>query len=223
METRFLSVLSIILFRVFFCKQTPLLKLGEVHFERRTTFLLVETNFIRYFLKWKQLFRIAETYFSISFTQLLQMDFLPSGNSAISLLVETIIGIRRKQFLEKELILAGGKLIFWIVQNIFFLSIFRRQLQDFFPSSGNVFFKEILISAQLKRILELKKAVNKKILFPIDKNSDSTSQNQGFVKKISFHYAESCYHRQKYLKKLVKNVFQQQERSYPIKNGFTLI
>ena len=35
-----------------------------------------------------------------------------------------------------------------------------------------------------------KKAVNKRILFPIDRNSDSTSQNEGFVKKIRFHYAE---------------------------------
>ena len=34
-----------------------------------------------------------------------------------------------------------------------------------------------------------KRAVNKIILFPIDINSDSTSQNEGFVKKIRFHYA----------------------------------
>ena len=36
-----------------------------------------------------------------------------------------------------------------------------------------------------------KKAVNKRILFPIDKNSDSTSQNEGFVKKIRFHYTKN--------------------------------
>ena len=35
-----------------------------------------------------------------------------------------------------------------------------------------------------------KKAVNKTILFQIDKNSDSTSLNEGFVKKVRFHYAE---------------------------------
>ena len=35
-----------------------------------------------------------------------------------------------------------------------------------------------------------KEAVNKRILFPIDRNSDSTSQNAGFVKKICLHYAE---------------------------------
>ena len=35
-----------------------------------------------------------------------------------------------------------------------------------------------------------KKAVNKRILFYMDRNSDSTSQNEGFVKKICFHYAE---------------------------------
>ena len=35
-----------------------------------------------------------------------------------------------------------------------------------------------------------KKAVNKKMLFPIDRNFDSTSQNEGFVKKTRFHYVE---------------------------------
>ena len=35
-----------------------------------------------------------------------------------------------------------------------------------------------------------KEAVNKRILFPINRTSDSTSQNEGFVKKIRFHYAE---------------------------------
>ena len=29
------------------------------------------------------------------------------------------------------------------------------------------------------------------ILFSIDRNSDSTSQNEGFVKKIGFYYAEN--------------------------------
>ena len=35
-----------------------------------------------------------------------------------------------------------------------------------------------------------RKAVNKRMLFPIGRNSDSTSQNEGFVKKIHFHFAE---------------------------------
>ena len=35
-----------------------------------------------------------------------------------------------------------------------------------------------------------KKAVNKRILFPIDRNSDSTGQNEGFVKKIHSQDAE---------------------------------
>ena len=34
------------------------------------------------------------------------------------------------------------------------------------------------------------KQENKRILFPLDKNSDSISQNEGFVKNIRFHYAE---------------------------------
>ena len=70
-----------------------------------TIFLALEPNFYQFFrdfLKWKQLFRVVETYFSIFFIRLLQTDFLPIGNgiflfSAISLLVETIIGIRRER------------------------------------------------------------------------------------------------------------------------------
>ena len=34
------------------------------------------------------------------------------------------------------------------------------------------------------------KSVNKRILFQIDRNSDSTSQNEGFVKNMLFHYVE---------------------------------
>ena len=40
------------------------------------------------------------------------------------------------------------------------------------------------------RATSRKKAVNKRILFPIDRNSDFTSQNEGFFKKVRFHYAE---------------------------------
>ena len=36
-----------------------------------------------------------------------------------------------------------------------------------------------------------KKVVNKRVLFPIGRNSDSSSQNEGFGKKICFHYAEN--------------------------------
>ena len=42
-----------------------------------------------------------------------------------------------------------------------------------------------MVSARRK-----KSKVNKRILFPINKNSDSTSQNERFVKKIRFHYSE---------------------------------
>ena len=34
------------------------------------------------------------------------------------------------------------------------------------------------------------KVVNKRRQFPIDRNSDSTSQNEGLSKNIRFHYAE---------------------------------
>ena len=35
-----------------------------------------------------------------------------------------------------------------------------------------------------------KKAVNKRILFPLDKDFDSISQNEGFVKNIRFQHEE---------------------------------
>ena len=41
----------------------------------------LDTNFFRNFLKWRQLFLIVATYFSISFIQLVETDFAPSGNS----------------------------------------------------------------------------------------------------------------------------------------------
>ena len=59
-------------------------------------------------------------------------------------LVETIFGIRGKQFSKKELILASGQLIFRPVEIICFLH-FSETPVIFFPSSGKVFFKEILI------------------------------------------------------------------------------
>ena len=50
-----------------------------------------------------------------------------------------------------------------------------------------------------------KKAVNKRILFPIDKNSDSTSQNERFVKQIRFHYTKNLLSPTEIFKKHVKN------------------
>ena len=125
----------------------------------------------------------------------LKSNILSCGNcfdQSYIWLAETIIGIRGKQFSKKGLILANGQLIFRLV------SFLRGTLLVFFPSSGKLFLKEILIFAQCNLSLELimvsigrKKAVNKIILFPIYINSDSTSNNEGFVKKIRFHYADA--------------------------------
>ena len=59
-------------------------------------------------------------------------------------LVETIIGIRGKQFSEKELILASGQVIFGLAEAIYFLH-FLETPGISFPSSGKVYFTEILI------------------------------------------------------------------------------
>ena len=195
-------------------------------------------------------------------------------------LVETIIGVRGKQFSKKDFIFCLAETVCfsqcyfaatrnhyrnkektvlrerahsyqWTTDFLtsgkhFFFSIFWRPLPVFFPSSGKVFFKKILTFGQWKQILELvmastsrKKAVNKRILFPIDKSSDSTNQNEGFVKKICFHYAKKLLAPTEVSnKKHVKNAFQQQEIFigdfqeifiqgififYCIKNGFILI
>ena len=94
-------------------------------------------QFFQRFSRSSKFFSIVETYFSIYFIRLVQTDFLLSGKSmflvrAILLLVETIIGISSKQS-NKDLILASGQVIFWLVEVIFF-SIFQRFLivVDFF-------------------------------------------------------------------------------------------
>ena len=92
--------------------------------------------------------------------------------------MEAIIRITGRQFSKKELIIASEQLIFWIVEVIFF-SIFQRP-----------------------------KAVNKRILFPLNKNYDSTSQNEGFDQKIHFHYAENLLSPAGIYKKRVENGFQ---------------
>ena len=53
-----------------------------------------------------------------------------------------------------------------------------------------------------------KKAVNKTILLLMKRNSDSISQNEGFVKKIHFHYAEKLLSLGGLSKKTCKNGFQ---------------
>ena len=89
------------------------------------------------FFKMEVAFLYCKNVFSISFIRLVQTDFLPSGNSiflvrAIFLLVETIIGIRRKQFSKKEIILVSGQLIFWLVETTF-------STKSLIPTSGNGF------------------------------------------------------------------------------------
>ena len=68
-----------------------------------------------------------------------------------------------------------------------------------------------------------KKAVNIRILFPIDKNSDSTSQNEGLFTKIRFHYAEKLLSPGVISRKTRQKWLPVVGESYCIKNGFTLI
>ena len=92
----------------------------------------------------------VETSFSISFIRLVETDILLSRKSiflvrAIWLLVATIIGNRSKQS-KKELIVASGQLIFWLLKTIFF-SIFKRLLPVI------VFFRLVEISFSMKSFI----------------------------------------------------------------------
>ena len=88
----------------------------------------MDTNFFQGFFKAEAAFPYRENVlFNKSFIRLVETVFLCSRNSvfmirAIFLIVETIIGIRGKQFFKKKLILASGKLWFFrLVDTIFFL------------------------------------------------------------------------------------------------------
>ena len=140
---------------------------------------------------------IGNVFFSKFYTRVVETDFLSSENyfltGAIFLLVETIIGIRRKQFSKKKLILASGQLISRPLKTIFSLHFLETPASDsFFPSIGKVFFNEILhllVETDIMANNGLHKQENKRIL--LDKNSNSISQNEGFAKKIRLHYAEN--------------------------------
>ena len=101
----FYVFLCIVLFRVFFCKWKLLLKLGGSQFFKDDPYSCQWTPFFSIF---KRFFKVEAT-FPYGGNLFFNILHLPSGNSTfLSVLfhwVETIIGIRRKQFWEKELIL----------------------------------------------------------------------------------------------------------------------
>ena len=70
--------------------------------------------------------------------------------------------------------------------NRFFLYFSRIPATIFFPSRENDVSRKSFIPAFPQKE---KKAVNKRILLPLNKNSDSASRNERFVQK-SFHHAE---------------------------------
>ena len=51
----------------------------------------------------------------------------------------------RKQFSKKELVIASGRLIFWLVKTIFFYSSETPANDSFFPSGGNDVSKKSFI------------------------------------------------------------------------------
>ena len=74
----------------------------------------------------------------------MEKDLLSSRDNvffvgAIFLLVETIIGIWGKQFSMKELNITSGQLIFWLVQNHFFLHFSDFSMKPIISTSENGF------------------------------------------------------------------------------------
>ena len=127
---------------------------------------------------------------------------------AVFMLVETIIGIRGKQLSKKELILASGQLIFRLVETVFFSPFFFQTSASFFPSSGKVFFNEIVHFGLQKRILELiivstsrKKVGIKEYCFHQTKIMTAVAKMKASSKRYVSITRKSCLHRQEYLKK----------------------
>ena len=154
--------------KFFFCKWKLLFRLGESQLFKDEPYscqLIPIFSIFQRFFKVEGAFPYSgNVFFNIfhpasarRFSAYWKQYFLVS---AIALLLETIIGIRRKQFWEKELIVASGQLIFWLVEIIFF-SIFWRLLSVivYLPSSGSVFFNVILHFEQWKRIFWLVETV----------------------------------------------------------------
>ena len=91
----------------FFCKCKLLFKLGGSQFFKDEPYSCQWTPFVSIF----QRFFKVEAAFPYSGNLFLNILHLPG--------VETIIGIRRTLFREKELILASRQLFFWLVEIIF--------------------------------------------------------------------------------------------------------
>ena len=105
---------------------------------------------------------------------------------AIFLLVEAIIGIWGKQFSMKELNITSGQLIFWLVQNHFFLLF-----SDF---SWNPSFRLV------KMDFRAKKSLIKEYCF------HSTARMNGLLSRYISSARKSCLDWQECLKKMQKKI-----------------
>ena len=108
-------------------------------------------HFFRYFLKWKQLFRIVETYFSIFFTWLVQTNFLPSGNSIFR---ECYFTASRNHYWnkEKKVLRERDHCCYWTTDflangNHFFSPFFRNSCQ------GQFIFRLVEVSFSTKSFI----------------------------------------------------------------------
>ena len=127
------------------------MKLGVSQFLKANQIPASRCQFVRFllrFLKVEAAFPFRGNVFLYkSYIRVVETDFLSKENCflirAIFLLVETITGIRRKQFSKRKLILGSRQLISRLMETFFF-SIFQGLLLFFFSSIEKVLCNEIL-------------------------------------------------------------------------------
>ena len=145
----------------------------------------------------------GNTFFNRSHIWLVEADFLSGGNcfliAAIFLLVEAIIGIREESVFKgkayycqwaTDFLASGNHFLLYIFQRFFSVQWKRYSRKSFVPASGNGFYSQQCF------LQEERKAVNQRILFSLNKKSDSIRRNEGFVRKIRFQYAEKLLYPQ---------------------------
>ena len=101
------------------------------------------------------------------------------------LLVETIIEIRQNPISARGNLFSLRETDFLVNKNLFFFLHFSWKKRIFQQNSLFRLVETHTNSGFHKR----QKAGNKRIPFPLDKNFDSISRNEGFVKKVRFHCA----------------------------------
>ena len=103
-----------------------------------TSFFFIFSEILRFFKEEATFSYSGKTFFKKSFIRLVESDCLSNGNSVswselFFCESKPLLELGEKQYPKKELIIASGQLIFWLVKTLIFC-IFLRVLarKDFF-------------------------------------------------------------------------------------------